>query len=168
MRMLYAAFAVACLFCVNPAIAQTDGSVPLTSIFSAAQPYIVDLVGVLVAAFLAWLTSWLHTRFNVDLDAAHRDTLETALKNAAGLVVQKAGSTLDGKSIQLGSPLLAEGVVYIMQHAGDAIEHFGLTPDALAKKLLAKLGLPVEAGPIMGLAELAAPITPAGSPAAAA
>ncbi|MBX3535558.1 MAG: hypothetical protein KF826_14515 [Xanthobacteraceae bacterium] len=134
LRGLAAAFFV---FVTAPAFAQTE--VPVESIYNVMQPYLVAVVSVLAAAIVGWLAELLRRKFNLDIDAAHRDALQTALTNGAGLLIGKAGSALAGKKLDLKSAVLAEAVNYVLQAVPDAIRHFGITPEAVAEKLQAKL-----------------------------
>lgn len=127
------------------ALAQTvdpSTSVPASGLFDILQPYVVDILGVVITAAVAWGCTWLRQIFGLTVDKAHRDALETGLANAAGLIVNKAGAKLSGKSIPVGSGLLADGIVYVMEHVPEAIAYFGLSPDAIARKVLAKLPMP--------------------------
>ncbi|MBX3523236.1 MAG: hypothetical protein KF807_08525 [Xanthobacteraceae bacterium] len=134
LRGLAAAFFV---FVTAPAFAQAD--VPAESIHNVLQPYLVAVVSVLATAIVGWLAELLRRKFNLDIDAAHRDALQTALTNGAGLLIGKAGGALAGKKLDLKSAVLAEAVNYVLQAVPDAIRHFGITPEAVAEKLQAKL-----------------------------
>lgn len=139
MKRYYSRGLVAAFFILvaAPAFAQTE--VPVESIYNVMQPYLVAVVSVLAAAIVGWLAELLRRKFNLDIDAAHRDALQTALTNGAGLLIGKAGSALAGKKLDLKSAVLAEAVNYVLQAVPDAIRHFGITPEAVAEKLQAKL-----------------------------
>lgn len=134
LRGLVAAFFI---LVAAPAFAQTE--VPVESIYNVMQPYLVAVVSVLAAAIVGWLAELLRRKFNLDIDAAHRDALQTALTNGAGLLIGKAGGALAGKKLDLKRAVLAEAVNYVLQAVPDAIRHFGITPEAVADKLQAKL-----------------------------
>lgn len=108
-------------------------------LYSALQPYLLAVVSVAATAIVGWLAELLRRKFNLDIDAAHRDALQTALVNGAGLLIGKAGSTVAGKKFDLKSAALAEAVNYVLQAVPDAIRYFGITPEAVAEKLQAKL-----------------------------
>jgi hypothetical protein len=120
-----------------PAFAQTQ--VPVESIYGVLQPYLLAVVSVIATAIVGWLAELLRRKFNLDIDAAHRDALQTALVNGAGLLIGKAGSAIADRKIDLKSAVLAEAVNYVLQAVPDAIRHFGITPEAVAEKLQAKL-----------------------------
>jgi hypothetical protein len=129
------------------------------------QALVAAAVSVLMALF-GWLTVVINKRANLESNAAvlqieaHlRDLLETALTNAAGWVVMKAGPALDKMTFDVKSPMIVQAVATISNLAGSAVEKFGLTPDDLAKKLIAKIGVLTAANPTV------TPTTTASAPA---
>ena len=108
----------------------------------------VDLTG--IAATLATLIFGVATRVVYALIEAHiknatmRDVLESALGNALGKMQQATQAEI-AQSADLhptiSNPLIAVGVRYAISHASEAIDHFGLAPDALADKIEARLGV---------------------------
>lgn len=141
MKRIHALLLLALVSCLaTPALAQS-------AFFEAVRPAVVEIVSLLVGAFILWLASWLRTRFGVDLDARHRDALQAALTNAAGLLIARAGGVdrvLASPQLQ-GSGLL-EGVEYVVESAPDAMRHFGLEPGDLSEKLRAKIGVLASTG----------------------
>jgi hypothetical protein len=133
-RGLTAAFFV---FVSAPAFAQTE--VGVEGIYNVLQPYLLAIVSVAATAIVGWLAELLRRKFNLDIDAAHREALQTALTNGAGLLIGKAGSAIAGEKLDLKSVAIAEAVNYVLQAVPDAIRHFGITPEAVAEKLQAKL-----------------------------
>jgi hypothetical protein len=133
-RGLAAAFFV---FASSPAFAQTE--VAIHGIYDALQPYLLAVVSVIATAIVGWLAELLRRKFNLDIDAAHREALQTALTNGAGLLIGKAGAAIAAKKLDLKSAALAEAVSYVLAAVPDAIRHFGITPEAVAEKLQAKL-----------------------------
>lgn len=121
-----------------PAFAQ-ETAVGVGGIYDVVQPYLLAAVSVIVTAIVGWLGELLRRKFNLEIDAAHRDALQTALTNGAGLLLGKIGGALSEKKIDLKSRALAEAVNYVLLAVPDAVRHFGVTPEALAEKIVAKL-----------------------------
>lgn len=135
-----AAIATACLLAATPALAQTT-TIDGASIFGAWRPYITEIVGMIITAGLGWLFVVIKSKLGLDIEARHREALQTALTNAAGLVIAKAGSAADAIKIDVKNPAIAEAVTYVLKGAPDALAYFGLTPEKLREKVLAKVGV---------------------------
>lgn len=112
----------------------------------------VDLTAILVAAIAGFfgvvklVTSWwLERRVK---DAQMRDLLEKALQNGLGVIQQAASGQVIAARPSL-SPVVADlipnnikpGVQYVLDHAPEALEHFGVTTDKVADKLIARIGV---------------------------
>ena len=81
----------------------------------------------------------LKNKLGVSIDDSMRASVQTAATNAAGLVLNQLGNSLQGKTITVGTPFIADAVNYVLKNAPDAVAHFGLTPDAIAQKIIALL-----------------------------
>lgn len=139
-RTLIAAALIALVFVSAPAFAQStviDGG----SIFGAWKPYIVEVVGIAVAAIIGLLAAAAKKWLGITIEAGLRDTLQTALTNGAGLALNKIEAATAGMKIDVKNAAVAEAVTYVMKGAPDAIAHFGLTPERLRVMVEAKLGV---------------------------
>jgi uncharacterized membrane protein len=139
MKRLFSRGNIAAFFIFASAPAFAESGVAVEGIYNVLQPYLLAIVSVLATAIVGWLAELLRRKFNLDIDAAHREALQTALTNAAGLLIGKAGSAIANKTLDLKSSVLAEAVNYVLHAVPDAIRHFGITPEAVAEKLQAKL-----------------------------
>lgn len=105
--------------------------------------YAVEAIQIAAPVLLAWFSLKLNQWFGLKREAERRDALQEALENAAGKMVQSAGSA--AQALMIGSArrnkALAEGLAYLEQAAPDAIAYFKLSRDSLIEKLEAKLGL---------------------------
>ncbi|MEP9372601.1 hypothetical protein [Mesorhizobium sp. KR1-2] len=136
------AFAVAILIIAwivaGPAFA-ADGALPATSLLEPIRAYLVEIGGVLIVAFVGWLSSWLRATFKLELDARHRDALHSALTNGAALVLKKLDTAAAGKSIPIGNAIVGTGIEYVLTYSPDAVAYFGLTPERVGELLRARL-----------------------------
>lgn len=146
MNRFLAALAVACLGLLafaGMATAQTQSTG--SAVFEIVRPYLVELVGLVIVAIVGWLANAVKAKLGIDIEARHREALQAALTNAAGLVINRAGSTVGALDLPATHPKIAEGVDYVVKAAPDALKYFGITPEAaraiLAEKLEAKIGL---------------------------
>jgi hypothetical protein len=96
---------------------------------------------VLVTAIIGWIAAAIQRRTGIEIEAKHREALQTALTNAAGLVLNKVKSSLSDVTIDVRHPAIKDAILYINGAVPDAIKNFGLSPDDLAEKLLAKIGV---------------------------
>jgi len=119
----------------SPAFAAT---VDLSGVWGDVMSYVASIVGVAISALVGWVFMLLKTKIGLSIDDSMRASLQAAATNAAGLVLNKLGNALPG-SVEISNPLIAEAVQYVLKAAPDAIKHFGLTPDALAEKIVAAL-----------------------------
>jgi predicted regulator of Ras-like GTPase activity (Roadblock/LC7/MglB family) len=120
----------------GPAHAAPVSLQPLADLLTAFVNPLLQTAAALLVGYLALLAK---TKFNLSIEKDHRDALQTALTNAASLVVQKVGQLPFGQTIEISNPAVAEAVNYVIRAVPDAIKAFGLTPDALAEKIAAKI-----------------------------
>lgn len=102
---------------------------------------LVGAVSILITAILGWLAAQLKMKTGIDIEARHREALQTALTNAAGLALSKLGDTAKDTKIDVRSPIIRDSILYVNKAVPDAVKNFGLSPDQLAEKLVAKIGL---------------------------
>jgi hypothetical protein len=76
-------------------------------------------------------------------DAQMRDLLESALKNGLGKIQAALAAETVRAQIAIPDvpPDVAVGVQYVLDHAPEAAEHFGLTPVEIADKIIARIGV---------------------------
>jgi len=103
----------------------------LDTFLTAAAPGLLELIGVVIAAIIAWATKLARDKWNIDIDARYREGLQSALMTGARLALarQLTGSA----AIQI-----------ILDHvrdvgAPDAVRHFDLDAGALTNLAEAKL-----------------------------
>ena len=126
------------LLVATPALAQTG--VNVSSLYELLSTFLMPLAGVIGAAIAGWLANLLRVKFNLDIEQRHREALQTAITNAVGLAISKGATLTAGKTIDVGNPAVAAALNYALAAVPDAIKYFGLTPEAVANKIAAKLG----------------------------
>lgn len=112
------------------------------------------LLGTGIAAYVVMLVrSWLasHLTFlDAKTDATLATGLNTALQNGVNIAMQKLGAfETVHENINLKNSVAAAAANYAISHAPDAVDRFGLTPDALATKALAFLPQPAPLLPMI-------------------
>ena len=124
-----------------PAFAADDTSMSVLPLYKLLEPYLVMIVGFVVTTALGWIGMILKARFGIDLDAAMSARIQDAATNAAGAVLARMEGPIGTMAIDLRSPLVKQGVDLLMSKVPDAIAHFGLTPDEVARIVQGKLGV---------------------------
>lgn len=119
--------------------AMADTTIAVGDIWSGVVPYIIATIGAVITFLVGWVLNLLKTKLGVSIDDSMRASLQTAATNAAGLVLNQLGNQLSGTKIDVGNQFVADAVNYVLKAAPDAVAHFGLTPDAIAQKILALL-----------------------------
>lgn len=153
-RFLFATLIV--LLAIDPALADTTvtSSAPSETTINVGQllaPWLQLVIAAAVSALLAlfgWITKVFNDKMNLSgsasvlaIEGQARDTLQSALTNAAGLLVMKLGPKLDGMKIDVKSPLVADAIITVNKLAGDAIARFGITPEDIGALVIAKVGV---------------------------
>ena len=72
-----------------------------------------------------------------------RDLLATTVQNSLGKIQQATEAQILSAAVLHPklSPRLAVGAQYVADHAAEAIDHVGVTPEAVADKIEAQIGL---------------------------
>lgn len=95
----------------------------MDQILDAFLPHAPQILETIVIPVIIWAAVKAGRKFGVEIDAKHRDVLQSALRTGARMALSQQ---LTG----------AAAVKVIMDHAqgagaGDAVRHFGLDPDKL-------------------------------------
>lgn len=124
----------------TPALAQAaPTAIDVGGIFGAWKPYVVELVQIAALAIVGLLAELMRRQFNLTIEAKHREALQTAITNAAGLALNKLGNSLQGKTVEVGSPAVAAAANYVGKAAPEALKKFGIGPEDLREKIVAKI-----------------------------
>ena len=75
----------------------------------------------------------------IKADDSKRAAFQTSLANAAGLLLAKAGSAARTATLDVRNANMAEAIRYVQNSAPDAIAKWGITPESIAQKIVAKI-----------------------------
>ena len=148
---VFFATAVTLILTTSVALAQ-DSSIAIGKVVELASAFLLPIISVLAAAVAGWLANLLRQKWGLEIDAKNREALQTAITNAAGLAIAKGASLAADKTIDVKNPAIAAAVNYAIAAAPDAIKYFKLTPEAIAQKLAAKMGVMGSAVPVVPVA----------------
>lgn len=102
----------------------------------------VALIGVVGTIMSIVITAIINSRMQ-DKQAA--ETLASAVRNSLGAAQQAAAGVVTSMHPQVSipgvPPSLAIPVQYVLDHAGDEATRFGVTPQAIADKINAQIGI---------------------------
>jgi hypothetical protein len=127
---------------VAPVAVVTAPVVPPSPMLDIFVQYVLPILGTIIGLGLTWLMALLKSKFGLQIEQQQRDALQTALTNAAGLLLQKLGA--DGvKALNTAHPDVGRAVNYVVKSAPAAVKAFGLDKraDELAQKVIAKVGV---------------------------
>lgn len=115
-------------------------AIDLTQIIIA----VVGGVFTILATVLAVVVPLVVNKYVKDKQAAV--VVSNAITNALGKIQQAGQAYAEGEIQQLHPHLnvpdyLAPGVQYVLDHAGEEASRFGLTPESIADKIVAQIGL---------------------------
>lgn len=125
-----------------PATAPVDTTVDFVDVWAAWAPVLMNSIGAVVAAIAGWLAIVVKSKFNIDIEARHREAFQSAVTNAAGLLIGKVGDLAGSLRLDVRNPVVAESIEYVLKAAPDALKYFGLfDPDEIGEKIIAKAGV---------------------------
>lgn len=129
---------------------------------------IAGAVSAVIAALIGWLAMIAKNKFNIEIEKAHRDALTQFLQRQASSLVADGAVRLQGLKIEVSNAALA-GVANTAIHAiPDAMKFFGLTPEALQKRIVDLLPQQPAIAAAQAVAlDVANPSTPSSGPAPA-
>ncbi|MEQ8655766.1 MAG: hypothetical protein RIC24_00470 [Hyphomicrobiales bacterium] len=106
-----------------------------------AAPYVETAFVALAATLVGWLISRLGRWVGLEIERDHAEALHGAIargvRHAVSLVRREVK---DHASVDVESRLIAETAIYLEKLMPDALNHFGLTDDALDRLIRAYLG----------------------------
>jgi hypothetical protein len=84
------------------------------------RPYLVELIGLLVAGVIAWAVQRFHALTGIQIEARRREALQSALTNAAVVALERGTHF---------------GVEYVKRSVPDAVRYFNLTDKGIERQL---------------------------------
>lgn len=145
-----ATLAFVAIFLAAAAAQTTTAPTTTVSLWDALGPWASSIAAALAAviiAFLGWVTETIRQKTGIQIDVLRSETLQAAITNGAGKAVVLLGDRLKTVTIDVRSPVVKEAVDYVLRSAPEAVKHFGLSPDQLAEKIIAKLGVITASNP---------------------
>ncbi|MCA1381310.1 hypothetical protein [Bradyrhizobium sp. BRP23] len=131
---------------------------------------LVDIINGAVAAGITALVAWvalvIKNKFNIDIEAKHREALTAFLNRQASSLIAKGAVKVQGLKVEVSSDALAVAANAALHAVPDALKFFGLTPESLQKRILDVLPQQPAVAQAQAIAlDVANPTTPSGTPA---
>ncbi len=108
----------------------------LQATIAALIPIYQIFIGIAAPIAVAWIVKILKDRAGIALEQSDRDALQTAIRNAALVAVEKSGGARLATAVT--HEAISEGVDYVKSAVPDAVERFkkqGLDDKAIAAKI---------------------------------
>lgn len=126
--------ALLCFVLVTPAYA---GILDIGAAFGAAlQPYVDAAVNGAIAALIGWVLVVVKNRFNIAIEASHRDALTTFLQRQASSLVAAGAVKVQGIKIEVKNEALYAAANTALVAIPQALQFFGLSPAKVAEMIV--------------------------------
>jgi uncharacterized protein (TIGR02594 family) len=93
-------------------------------------------IAALITAAVGYVTVIFRNKFNIEIEAKHREALTAFLQRQASGLVAKGAVKVQGLKIEVASDAVAVAANTALHAAPDALKFFGLTPEALQKRII--------------------------------
>jgi hypothetical protein len=118
----------------------TPTTVAAAPFVQTLEPYLVSAIGAVFTVLATWALTLVSKYTGIQVDSVMSERINRSAQNAANFVIASLDGPIGNVSIDVRSPLVAEGVRYMQQHVPDVIAAMGYTPETLAQIVMAKLG----------------------------
>lgn len=125
---------------LGPAMAATSTEIAVGGVVDFLTPYAVQAAGIVVSALLGWLAITVRRYIGIKVDEKHSRELKDALMEAVGFGLDTLNEYTDDVKFDVHSTVLASAMGYVGESVPDAINHFGITPERLARMIRARIG----------------------------
>lgn len=139
MRAILAAVVLLQVLATAALAQDTSTAVSVSPLIDFVLPILLTIISGVISIGLPSILTKLAARYNLQIEQAKRDALQTTLTNAAGGLLQKLGDRARTLELDVRNPDVAEAVQRVVQGAPDALKWAGLTQDEIARRVLEKL-----------------------------
>lgn len=106
------------------------------------EQVLMPLIVAAIGAALTWAAARFHQWTGIQIEAKHRQALQSALENGAryGIeILRERGGQIDWRDPTLMQGIMDDAIEYVSNSVPDAIRHFGLSIPQLEQLLRPKL-----------------------------
>jgi hypothetical protein len=119
---------------------KASDAILLQPFIEVLQPYIIAVLSTLVSALVGLAVAKFTQWTNIQINASQVAALKSAAATEAGAMVAAASDNLKGRSISVGSPMIASAADRIAAKLPDTVAAVGLTPGALETIVAGEIG----------------------------
>lgn len=131
-------FVCAALY-AGAALAQATGDTTVslgTGLVSQIRDVMIAIAGAAITALGGWVAYWIKTKFGIDIEAQHREALQTFLSRQASALLSMGAVKLEGLKVDVKSEALASVARMAFTAIPDAMKYFNLSPDVIAAMIV--------------------------------
>lgn len=143
MRAIFAYIAAFIIFFVVASYAVSafaaDGGIAVQSFIDPLRPYVMEIVSIVAAGLVGYVARRVNMLTGLNIEARHREALQSALENGARLAFDHLTRDSEGKRLPVGNAGVEAGVNYVLRSVPDAVRFFGLTPQRVSDLMRPKL-----------------------------
>ena len=123
--------------------AQTASStmISVNDLLAPWMPLVVSVVTGFFLALLGLITAMVKRYTGIEIEKAHMETLQKSIENAAGKVVMIVSDKMKDARFDARHPAILQAIEYVNKSAADSVAAFDITPNQLAEKIIAKVGV---------------------------
>jgi hypothetical protein len=134
-RFVLAALAAALFVVAAPAAFAASVDIG-QALNGSLQEIINGIVTALIAALVGWVAIVVKNKFNIDIEAKHREALTAFLQRQASSLVAMGAVKLDGVKVEVQNAALADAANKALSAIPDALKFFGITPASIQQRIV--------------------------------
>lgn len=106
------------------------------AVVGGLQEIINGVVAAGIAALVGWVAIVVKNKFNIDIEASHREALTAFIQRQASSLIAMGAVQLNGLKIEVQSQALADVANKGLMAIPDALKFFGITPAYLEQMIV--------------------------------
>ena len=121
------------------AMAQESGTtVSVGPWFETLRPYILEVLGMAVAAIIGLLSRLIYKKWGIDIEQGRRDALHSAAMTGLKAALSRAGVKAADVQFDVRHKVIAEALDWMRKSVPDAIKYFGISEQGMKTLVEAK------------------------------
>jgi hypothetical protein len=134
-RFVLAALAAALFVVAAPAAFAASIDIG-QAINGSLQEVINGVVTALIAALVGWAAIVVKNKFNIDIEAKHREAITAFVQRQASSLIAMGAVKLDGVKVEVQNAALADAANKALAAIPDALKFFGITPASIQQRII--------------------------------